>query len=220
MATTNVSEAPVSGGLFSLVRAASRPSLLALAVAPLAVVSGIAAYAILTNLVPYRPTPNGLVALLLLHLALDVTLGGLIVWRLVRLWKERRSGRTGARLHVRLVGMFIGIAVVPAILVAIFAAVSLNLGMQAWFSPRVKTALNSATNVANLYVHEQANGIIGDAAEIAEGLQSDRSIRTANGHIDDALMIEKLAVMTRDRGLAASFLIDSHASVLASSTKL
>jgi two-component system nitrogen regulation sensor histidine kinase NtrY len=116
--------------------------------------------------------------------------------------------------------MFIGIAVVPAILVAIFAAVSLNLGMQAWFSPRVKTALNSATNVANLYVHEQANGIIGDAAEIAEGLQSDRSIRTANGHIDDALMIEKLAVMTRDRGLAASFLIDSHATVLASSTKL
>src|SRR5215469_14923597 len=133
MATTNVSEAPSSGGLFSLVRAASRPSLLALAIAPLAVISGFAAYAILAHLGPNRPLPNGLIALLVLNITLDVTLGGLIVWRLARLWTEWRRQRTGARLHVRLVGMFIAIVVVPAILVAVFAAVSRNLGMTAWF---------------------------------------------------------------------------------------
>jgi len=219
MATTNVSEAPGSGGLFSLVRGASRPSLLALAVAPFAVLSGFVTYAILTNLVPYRPTANELTALIFLTVALFVALGGLIVWRLVRLWRDRRGGRTGARLHLRLVGMF-GIAVAPAIIVAILAAVTLNLGMQAWFSPRVKSALNNATNVARLYVHEQEYSIVGNAAEIAEGLQSDRSIRKPDGHIDDAKMVEKLAMMTRDRGLEASFLIDSHASVLASATKL
>jgi two-component system nitrogen regulation sensor histidine kinase NtrY len=40
----------------------------------------------------------------------------------------RRSGRAGAKLHVRLVTWFSAIAVVPVILVAIFAAVTLNLG--------------------------------------------------------------------------------------------
>ena len=49
----------------------------------------------------------------------------------MRLWAERRSGRAGARLHVRLVAWFGAIAVVPAILVAIFAAVTLNLGLDA-----------------------------------------------------------------------------------------
>jgi len=51
-----------------------------------------------------------------------------------RLWIDRRSGIAGARLHVRLVMLFSAIAVIPAILVAIFAVVTLDLGIEAWFS--------------------------------------------------------------------------------------
>jgi two-component system nitrogen regulation sensor histidine kinase NtrY len=220
MATTSVSEAPEPGGFLNLLRAASRPSLLALGVAPLAFITGMATYAIAAHLVPYNPAPGRLVALILLHLALDGTLGGLIVWRLVRLWRERSSGLAGARLHVRLVWMFIGVAVVPAILVAIFAAVTLNLGMDAWFSPRVKTALNDAVTVSNHYMAEKGNGIILDAGAIADGLQLDQSLRDQSGHMRYAAMFEKLAMMTRDRGLSASFLIDSQGTVLGSTTKL
>ncbi len=61
--------------------------------------------------------------------------------------------------------MFSLIAVVPAILVAIFAAVTLNLGVEAWFSERVKTALGSAVNVAQHYVQEHERGITLDAAK-------------------------------------------------------
>ena len=88
----------------------------------------------------------------MVNLTLGLSLGALIAWRLVRLWSERRSGRAGARLHVRLVAMFSAIAVVPAILVAIFAAVTLNLGVEAWFSSRVQTALDGAQNVARQYL--------------------------------------------------------------------
>ena len=87
---------------------------------------------------------------------MGLTLGALIAWRLVRLWAERKSGRAGARLHVRLVTWFSAIAVVPAILVAIFASVTLNLGMDAMFSGQVKDALGSAVNVAQHYVNEHA----------------------------------------------------------------
>ena len=58
--------------------AASRPSLLALGVGLLSVLSGIATYAILTGLVPYNPTPAKLVALVLINLSLVLTLGAVL----------------------------------------------------------------------------------------------------------------------------------------------
>ncbi len=216
MATTNVADAP-NGGLLDWVRAISRPSLLALGVGVLAVLSGTITYAMVTGLVPYRPTPASLVTLLLINLTLGLSLGGLIAWRLARLWRARRSGLAGARLHVRLVGMFSLIAVVPAILVALFAAVTLNLGIEAWFSARVKTALGSAVNVAQNYVREHERGITLDAGEIAEGLEHDPTLFDAQNHVRIGPMFEKLAIMTKDRGLQASFMIDSHGNVLGSS---
>ena len=140
------------------IQAVSRPSRLALGVGLLAVASGAVTYAILSGLTPWSPNRAGLIALLLVNLTLGLSLGALIAWRLVRLWAERKSGRAGARLHVRLVAWFGTIAVVPAILIAIFAAVTLNLGLEAWFSGRVKDALGSAVNVAQHYVKEHERG--------------------------------------------------------------
>ena len=219
MATLSTVPAPL-GGLIGVVRAVSRPSRLAFGVCLLAILSGVATYATLTGLVPYNPTPAALVGLLLVNLTLGLSLGALIAWRLVRLWSERRSGRAGARLHVRLVAMFSTIAVVPAILVAIFAAVTLNLGIESWFSDRVKTALDNAVGVARQYVIEQGRGITLDAGEMADGIQHDRTLYDAANHVKVALMIEKLAIMTNDRGLVASFLVDSHGNELASSARL
>jgi two-component system nitrogen regulation sensor histidine kinase NtrY len=222
MATTSVSEAPMRGGLYGLLRllrAASRPSRLALGVAPLAVFATVASYAIATGLVPYTPTPSVLVALLLLDLTLGLSLGGLIAWRLARLWSERRSGRAGARLHVRLVRTFIAIAVVPAILVAIFAAVTLDLGVETWFSTHVKTAIDGALNVASRYMKESGRSIVGDAGYIADGIQLDPSLRDRDGHIDNVRMFKKLEMLTRARNLPAVFVVDSHGTLLGSTAK-
>ncbi len=127
MATTEAVEIPANGAL-GVLRAVSRSSILAAGVGVLAVVSGIVTYVTITGLVPYKPTQAVLLALLLINLTVVLALGALIAWRLTRLWGERRSGAAGARLHARLVAIFSVIAVVPAILVAIFAAVTLNLG--------------------------------------------------------------------------------------------
>ena len=116
--------------------------------------------------------------------------------------------------------MFSAIAVVPAILVAIFAAVTLNLGIESWFSARVKTALDNAVGVARQYVIEQGRGITLDAGEMADGIQHDRTLFDDDHHVKVGLMVEKLAIMTNDRGLVASFLVDSHGNELASSAKL
>jgi two-component system nitrogen regulation sensor histidine kinase NtrY len=201
-------------------RAVSRPSQLAFGVALLAVISGVATYVLLTGLTPYTVGSAGLVTLMLINLALVLTLATLIGWRLARLWATRRSGRAGARLHVRLVAWFSAIAVVPAILVAIFATVTLNVGMAAWFSSNVRTALDGSVNISRQYVKEQFDRILIDAAEISDGIQLDRSLRDNHGNIQLGLMFAKLESMTRDRGLVGSFLVDSHGTLLGSSSKL
>src|SRR6185312_1490872 len=145
MAAIGTTSAP---GLIGVLRAISRPSRLAIGVGVLSILSGLITYATLTGLVPYKPTPASLVGLFLVNLTLGLSLGALIAWRVVKLWSERRSGRAGARLHVRLVVMFSVMAVVPAIFVAIFAVATLNLGMESWFSSRVKSALDNAVGVA------------------------------------------------------------------------
>jgi two-component system nitrogen regulation sensor histidine kinase NtrY len=219
MASVSTSSTP-SGGWIGIVRTISRPSWLAFGVGLLSILSGIVTYAALTKAGSYNLSQGSLIALLIVNLALGLTLGGLIAWRLARLWMERRSGRAGAKLHVRLVTMFSTIAVVPAILVAIFAAVTLNLGMESWFSSRVKSALDNAVGVAHQYALETDRGIIIDAGEMTEGIQRDRSLFDENRHVKVGLMIEKLAIMTNDRGLVGSFLVDSHGNELASSTRL
>jgi two-component system, NtrC family, nitrogen regulation sensor histidine kinase NtrY len=216
MATSNVAGAPERTGLWQVIRAASRPSRLAGAVGLLAVASGIVTYATATGLVPYHPTSAALIALLLSNLVLVLSLGGLIAWRLTRLWIDRRSGIAGAKLHVRLVAIFSAIAVIPAILVAIFAAVSLDLGLEAWFSARVKAALGSAVSVANHYVQSNESQIVGDAYEIANSIERDPELFDADNHVRADMLFTKLAILTKDRGLQAAYIIDSRGHVLGS----
>ena len=58
-------------------------------------------------------------------------------------------------------------------LVAIFAIVTLNLGMEAMFSSQVKGALGGAENVARQYMMSEGRGITLDAAQILTTLEQD-----------------------------------------------
>jgi two-component system nitrogen regulation sensor histidine kinase NtrY len=170
-------------------RPISRPSRLAFGVAMLAVVSGCFTYALLTDLLPYHLGRAGQIALLVFNLALVLSLATAIGWRIARLMATRRSGRAGAKLHVRLVTWFSAIAVIPVILVAIFAAVTLNLGLDQMFSGRVKEALTNAVNVAQVYAREQQRSILDDAYKIATDIQSDPRLFDQNKHVSASFLL-------------------------------
>ncbi len=176
-----------------------------------------ATYAVLAGLTSYSPTGPVLVVLLLINLSLGLALSALIAWRLVRLWAERKSGQAGARLHGRLVAWFSLIAVVPAILVAVFASVTLNIGLDAMFSGQVKGALDNAVNVAQVYVKEHENSIITDAVVIADDIQRDPQLFDENRKAQTDRLFAKLGTMTQNRGLQASYLLDGSGVVLGSS---
>ena len=82
----------------------------------LALLSAFITFVVLADLTPISPTHNVVVSLLLANaLTIAVLLGVIIreVWQVVQ---ARRSGTAGARLHVRIVGLFSIIAAAPAIL--------------------------------------------------------------------------------------------------------
>src|SRR6185312_6363509 len=209
-------DTPPPRGLLGMFRSVSRPSLAAFGVALLVIASGGMTYAIVTGGVAYTPTSSVMLALLLVNLALVLSLGALIAWRLTRLWSERKSGSAGARLHVRLVAMFSAIAVIPAIFVAIFAVLTLNLGIEQWFAPRVKSAIENSIAVAERYENEHEKSITSDALAIATGIEQDPRLFDENKHVKPDFLFAQLADMARDRGLQAAYIYDSYGHLLGS----
>jgi|tagenome__1003787_1003787.scaffolds.fasta_scaffold20985128_4 two-component system nitrogen regulation sensor histidine kinase NtrY len=214
MANTNALETLPASDPPKLGQVLSRLPLFASAIVAIAAVFGLASYAAVTGIAPFGPGHTGLFGLVLLNIALLAGLGVMIAWRLLQLWTRRRSA--GARLQIRLVGQFAVVAIIPAVLIAAFAAIIVNLGVEQWFSPRVKSALGNAVNVAQRYVQEQQSLIVGDAYEIANSIEHDPELFDTSNHVRPDVLFTKLATVTRERGLQAAYILDSKGRVLGS----
>ena len=134
-------------------------------------VSGLATYVALTGAIsPEGADPVTILVLLNVDLVLLLTLGGLVAWRLTRLWIARRKGSIGSRLHSRMVTLFGLVAAIPAAVVAIFSIGFFNLGLEAWFNEQVGTAFEQSRAVAEAYLRDHREFIQADvlfmAAEI------------------------------------------------------
>ena len=136
-----------------------------------ATVSGFATYGALTGTGPFGPDAEGIIILLNIDLALLLLLGVVVARRLVTLWSERRRGSAGSRLHTRLVVMFSLAAMVPAILVGTFSALFFTLGVDAWFSERVRTALDESAAVSQAYLDEHAANVRAQVLAMAQDIE-------------------------------------------------
>ncbi|MDP6884323.1 MAG: PAS domain-containing sensor histidine kinase, partial [Rhodospirillales bacterium] len=72
------------------------------------------------------------------------------------------------------------VAVTPAILVAVFSALFLNFGIQAWFNERVRTAVEESRAVAHAYLYEHQQSVRADALAMANDLNRDAPILMRN----------------------------------------
>ena len=132
-----------------------------------ALVAGVLTYVALSGSGTVGRGPQNILILLIVDLVLVLLLSAVLLRRVVRLWLERRRGSAGSRLHVRFAALFSVVAVAPAIVVAVFSVLFLNLGVEAWFSERVRTALNESLAVAEAYLDEHRQMIRADALAMA-----------------------------------------------------
>ncbi len=180
-------------------------------VAAAAVLSGIITVAMWTGATGFGPSPQTVIVLLYLDSVLLLVLGAVIAIKLVRVWAERRRGLAGSGLHVRIVVLFSLVAVTPAILVAAFSALFLNFGIQAWFSERVRTAIEASDRVARAYLQEHRQSISADAFAIANELNKAASDLMQ----DQRLFEERLSVMAALRSLSEVLVVDSSGRIVA-----
>ncbi|WP_247877916.1 PAS domain-containing sensor histidine kinase [Azospirillum sp. TSO22-1] len=160
-----------------LSRWASRVGLakrLAVALSLAAIAAGFATYGALTETAAFGGSnPRTVTLLLILDMVLLLLLAALVARRIVQIWMGHRRGMAGSRLHVRLVAVFSLLAVAPAIVVAAFSAIFFYVGVQSWFSDKVRTAVHESLQVASAYLHEHQQNIRADALAMANDLNQE-----------------------------------------------
>ncbi|GAB4388005.1 MAG: PAS domain-containing sensor histidine kinase [Albidovulum sp.] len=157
---------------------------------------------------------NALRLILLADFVYFLLLGGLVLARLARMIAARRARSAGSRLHLRLTAVFAGIALVPAVLVAIFAGLTINIGLEGWFSERVRQVVGTSLQAAEAYQQEHRRDLETDARALATYLEA---ARRANFLMSDSELRQALAQgqLQIQRGLKEAFVIDGGAEIKA-----
>jgi two-component system nitrogen regulation sensor histidine kinase NtrY len=168
--------------------------------AAVAVIVGLASYAVLTGQrAPAEGfSPQSVTLLLVANLLPLLALLFLIARRVAILIANRRAGRAGAQLHVRLVALFATLVAAPTILVVVFASLLFQFGVQFWFSDRAKTVLDNADRVAQAYVQENKSRILDDIVAMGQ----DVSKYSADFGIDAPAFRQGLELQVEYRSLS------------------
>jgi len=91
------------------------------------------------------------------NIILIILLIFLIVRNLAKLIYERRHGIVGSKLRTRLVTAFVGLSLIPTVLLFLVSINFLSYSIDNWFSIRIGDALNRTLEVAQIYYQQSAD---------------------------------------------------------------
>lgn len=148
--------------------------------------------------------PKILNILLLIDLVYVLIIAGLVVVRITRLIVARRSKSVGSRLHVRLTSVFVFIALMPTVIVAIFATFSINYGLEGWFSDNVQRVVKNSMESAQAYEFEHRRDVRSDAIKLASVLSLQKKMNPTIGEGN----IRKLLSQHQPKSLSEAFIVD------------
>ena len=135
------------------------PGWLGAVVVGTALVSASITFLILAGLIKVTPTPTVGVTLLAVNAALVLGLVVVIVWEARVFLHARRAHATVARLHTRIVGLFSLIAILPTILLAIVASVTIDRGLSLGFTDQVRAVVLKSVEIADAYQENQCQAL-------------------------------------------------------------
>lgn len=165
----------------------------------------VISFVVLTGLTAIRPDEQTTLVLIAVNVLFITLLVVLIAREAHRIFMARRRGKAASRLHVRIVLLFSLVAAVPAILVAVIASITLNIGLDRWFEIRTKSIVNSSLSIAEAYVRENAGSLQGTTLSMASDLDQNRMLFV----LDRSGYQQLLDVQANGRALAHAALIDA-----------
>jgi two-component system nitrogen regulation sensor histidine kinase NtrY len=113
-----------------------------------------------------------LIALLLIAILLPAIALMALYARKVAVRRAEEGGLGSGRLHVRLVALFTAIAAVPTVLVAIFASVLFQSGLEFWFSNRARNMLENTVQVASASYNREVERVDNETVTASADLAS------------------------------------------------
>jgi two-component system nitrogen regulation sensor histidine kinase NtrY len=175
-----------------------------------ALLSAFLTFVVLTGLTPIEPTREVVYSFLLINAAMILLLVGIIGREVWQVLQARRRGRAAARLHVQIVSLFSVIAVLPAVLVAIVANITIDRGLDRLFSGPTREVIQNSLIVANAYLHEHAQLIRGDILGMANDIANARPLFDQ----DRGTFRQLLTKSATSRNLPGAMLIDKDRNIL------
>jgi two-component system, NtrC family, nitrogen regulation sensor histidine kinase NtrY len=149
---------------------------------------------------------------LLADLVYVLVVSALVLSRIASMVAARRAKSAGSRLHLRLTGVFALIALIPTVTVAVFAGLTVNVGLEGWFSDRVRGVVGASLSAAEAYQDDQRHDLEVDAQALADYLNAarNRSVFVSDGEIRQLLGQGQALVQ---RGLREAFIIDGTGAI-------
>lgn len=106
--------------------------------------------------------------LLNINIILLVLLVFLVVRNMVKLVFERKRRILGSRLRVRLVVAFVGLSLVPTLLLFIIAGGFVTRSFERWFDIQVENALQGSLEIGQTYYQNSANNALFYARQLSQ----------------------------------------------------
>src|ERR1700728_2681722 len=178
----------------------------------LALVSAFLTFVVLTGLTRVEPTREVAVSFILMNGATILVLVGIICREVWQVMQARRRGRAAARLHVQVVSLFSIMTVLPAVLVAFVANVTIERGLDRLFSGPTRQVIQNSQSIARAYLNEHAQLIRGDILGMANDIAHARPLYDQ----DRQSFREFLTASATSRNLPGAMLIDKDRHVLES----
>jgi two-component system nitrogen regulation sensor histidine kinase NtrY len=178
----------------------------------LALLSALMTFVVLTGLTNIEPTAELVQSFYLINAGTILLLVGIIIRELWQLILARRRGRAAARLHVQIVSLFSIVAVLPAVLVAVVANVTLERGLDRLFSGPTKEVIQNSLTIARAYMQDHAQLIRGDIIGMANDIAHARPLYDQ----DRRSFRELLTSGAGSRNLPGAMIIDKNTNILES----
>lgn len=124
-----------------------------------ALASALVTFLVLSGSTPIAPVHEVVIGVFIINGLLILALLIIVAFETAVLIRARRAGAAAAGLHVRIVGLFSIIAALPAVLVAVIATVTIERGLEPWFSDRMRDAIFKSVEVADAYATGQCQSL-------------------------------------------------------------
>src|SRR5205085_8518431 len=145
-----------------------------------------------------------LIALLLIGILLPAIALMALYARRVAIRRAEEGGLGSGRLHVRLVALFSVIAAVPTVLVAIFASLLFQSGLEFWFSNRARNMLENTVQIARASYDREVERVENETVTMSGDLAGYLKLVP----IDDPRFVEGFGRQVLNRNLSEAIIIN------------